>query len=544
MQAIQGSLGVFSLVLLFFGFAAWGLTRQVGFFVVFNLAIGLFTLIAYLASGRQRVGTFLGERSTRYGANAILYSAFFIGVIAMLNFLAARYEKRIDTSETGVFSLAEQSKKVVAKLPKDLEMIGFVEGGSDAGLDDLLKSYTYASERVKYRIVDPDKNPDLAERYKITEYNTLRIAYGDNATVVSAPDEQKITNAIIKVTGTGQKKICFVEGHGEPDVEDAEGPRGFGALKTALENENFGVQKVLLATQEKMPSDCSAVVVPAPSKPYFPPEIKMLEAYLGSGGRALFLFEAQKGDELIPLVTQYGVQVGNDVVVDQVLRLFQGPQLGIDPITNTYGTHAITQGLGTERTMFHLARTISAAEPAPEGAQVTPLVQTSASSWAEADVAGLFKDSKVSLDPATDKKGPLSIAVATTASAHAAADAQPQPSPAPDSSPTPAATPGAAADAEPAGKKKEQVRLVVFGSSDFVNNRMLQSFFNRDLILNSIAWTVGEEDAVAIRPRSLRASRVQLTDAEVQRIFYLSVLLLPELLLLAGISVWAQRRGA
>jgi ABC-type uncharacterized transport system involved in gliding motility auxiliary subunit len=41
----------------------------------------------------------------------------------------------------------------------------------------------------------------------------------------------------------------------------------------------------------------------------------------------------------------------------------------------------------------------------------------------------------------------------------------------------------------------------------------------------------------------VRASRVQLTPDQVQRIFYLSVLILPELLLLVGIWVWSRRRS-
>jgi ABC-type uncharacterized transport system involved in gliding motility auxiliary subunit len=67
---------------------------------------------------------------------------------------------------------------------------------------------------------------------------------------------------------------------------------------------------------------------------------------------------------------------------------------------------------------------------------------------------------------------------------------------------------------------------------------------NGDLFLNAVGWLVGQEELVSIRSRSVRASRADLTpDAQV-RVFYLSVLILPELLIAFGIAVWWRRRSA
>lgn len=515
MTGIQGSLGALSLVLLFFGGAAWALTREAGFFVVLNLGLGLFAGIAYLSRGQESLRSFVGERSTKYGANAVLYSALFVGVVAMGNFLAARYNQKLDTSESKVFSLSPQSAKQVRELPGDLELVAFLEGGSDPALEDLFRNYAAESPKVKYQMVDPDKNPELAEKYKITSYNTVRVAYGEQATIVSKLDEESVTNAIIKVTQTTKKTICIVEGHGEPDPEDSESPRGYASFKTALEGENYTVQKLLLATQEKAPTDqCHLLVVPSPAKPYLEPEVGVLRDYLEQGGRALFLFSAQRGGELGAVLADYGVKVGDDAVVDQVIRLFQGPALGLDPIANTYGAHPVTEGF-TQRTIFPLSRSVEPAEDKKAGVDVTSLVKTSASSWAESDVAGVFQRGEASLDPSADRKGPLSIAVAVKADLK-----------------------------QLGGDKEGESRVVAFGSDQFVNNKFLGNFFNRDLVLNAVGWAAGEEKVISIRARGVRASRVELTSDQVTRIFYLSVLILPELLLLAGITVWARRRSA
>src|SRR5262245_52948418 len=128
----QTSLGIIGLATLFFGATAYAITQDVGAFVVANILFGVFALIAYVASARQGLGTFLGERSTKFGANAALYSVLFIGILVMANFLAARHFKRVDVTEGGVYSLSPMSAKTVRELTQDLELQAFVDTGRDS----------------------------------------------------------------------------------------------------------------------------------------------------------------------------------------------------------------------------------------------------------------------------------------------------------------------------------------------------------------------------------------------------------------------------
>ena len=210
------------------------------------------------------------------------------------------------------------------------------------------------------------------------------------------------------------------------------------------------------------------------------------------------------------MLADYGIQVGNDVVVDQVLRLFQGPALGVEPIADKYGRHPITEGFA-QRTIYPFTRSVDVAADKKAGIEATSIVKTSVSSWAESDLDALFNKGQATLDSKTDRKGPISIAVAATVTAKL-------------------------------GDKDVASRLVVFGSDEFVDNKFLSNFYNRDLMLNAVNWAVGEDKQISIRARSVRASRVQLTSDQVSLIFYLSVLIVPELLLLLGISVWSHRR--
>ncbi len=66
--------------------------------------------------------------------------------------------------------------------------------------------------------------------------------------------------------------------------------------------------------------------------------------------------------------------------------------------------------------------------------------------------------------------------------------------------------------------------------------------YNADLLLNAINWLAGEEEYISIRPRATRGSRVTMTPQETRNVFYFSVLILPEALLLFGLAIWWRRR--
>jgi ABC-type uncharacterized transport system involved in gliding motility auxiliary subunit len=514
-RASNGLLGLLGIIFLLFAAVNFFLTRGGGTFdqlyIGVHAILGILALIAYLSAGLENLRAFLGERSTKYGTSTVLASVFFIGILASLNYLSTRYQHRFDLTEANVFSLSPQSEQVVKNLEKELKIQAFVEAGINPELRDLLDSYRYASSKVSYELLDPDRRPELAEQYAITTYNTVRLEYGDSSTAITQPTEESITNAIIKVTRTEQQTVCFIEGHGEPDIDDAESPRGFAQAKAALENENYRVKKVLLASVENVPEDCSTVVVAGPEKPYFPHELNALEAYLKGGGRAMFLLPPQSGADFQTLLANWGVKVGHDVVVDQVMRLFQGPALGLSPLAETYGPHEITREF-RQRTIFPMTRSVQTDAAGKKGLTATDLVKTSASSWAETDVDGIFQRREASLDE-SDRKGPISVAVAVEADLK-----------------------------EMNGDREGQARLSVYGSVQFADNRNLDgTFFNRDLFLNTIGWLVGESDLLSIRPRTMRASRVSFSQEEGAVIFYLSVLILPELLLIAGLVVWWRR---
>jgi ABC-type uncharacterized transport system involved in gliding motility auxiliary subunit len=523
MKRTSALAGLLGLVMLSFGIIGFALTSG-GFarlFIFLNLVLGGFALIGWLISSRGNLTGMTSRRATRYGANAAIYSIAFVLLLIALNYLASTHHRVFDLTANKVFSLSPQSIAAVKDLKKPLKFYGFVQGGRSVPAEALYQEYSYASPRVSYELVDPNKHPELAERFKVTTMNTTHLQLGGDSgdgTNVTELGEGPITNSILKLVKSGAKTACFTTGEGEGDLAETQQAGGLNEFQKALEGENYAVKTINLVTETAVPADCTVLVVAGPTRPLLPHEIDSISEYLNHGGRALVMMRPIRPDHtvdetaLVKLLADWGVKVGDNVVVDQVVRLFAGPSLGISPTVNTYMPHPITAGFD-KQTVFPMVRTVDPASSPKEGLDVTTLGKTSETSWAETDLVALFNKQTASFDQGADIKGPVSVAVAVDA------------------------------NLDTLKRGKGTARLVVFGDTDFANNQYLNNFFNRDFLMNSVDWLAGQANAITIRPKSLRASRFNLTIQEFDVVFVLSVLLIPELLLLVGIAVWWERRN-
>jgi ABC-type uncharacterized transport system involved in gliding motility auxiliary subunit len=518
-SALSGIIGIIFLLFATLGYVltAGGFARL---FSGVNLLAGVIALAGWLVASRGSIGTMAGARTTRYGANAAVYSLAFIGVMVAVNYLSVRYHRQFDLTSQNAFSLSPQSIKVIQGLNKPVKLYGFVEAGRSPVAQTLYQEFAYQSPLITYQMVDPTRHPELAERYKVSVINTTHIQYdgeGGSGTNVSDTSEQAITNGILKVTKTSRKTVCFLTGEGEDDPDDASAATGMGQFKEALQGESYKIDKVNLVTEAKVPEDCAVMVVAGPTRPLVPHMIDALNDYLKGGGRALVMLKPPQPDQsvdeaaLVKLAEDWGVKAGNNVVVDQVVRLYAGPALGLNPVVNTYAPHPITASFD-KQTVFPMVRTVDPVDPPAAGLEVTALAKTSETSWAETDLEGIFKR-QVAKFGSNDIKGPVVVADAIDANLNALRFG------------------------------KGEARLVVLGDTDIANNQFLGNFFNRDFIMNCVDWLAGESNSITIRPRELRASRFNLTVQEFDVVFVLSVLLLPELLLMIGFAVWWERRN-
>lgn len=458
---------------------------------------------------------FLGSRSVKYGGNAVTAVLVMLGILVLVNFMANRYNRRFDLTEGDLYSLSDQTVTLLASLDKDVTITAFYREQTQGRFEQLLEVYRYHSDRISYRFVDPDSDPSEANRYDIRSYNTTVIEAGGKEERLTSSIERDLTNAIARVIRDEEKKVYAVTGHGEKQLSNVERD-GYSQVREALERANYVVRDTfLLARADSIPHDCSLLLIAGPTQPFLENEVAAIQSYLEAGGAAMVLLDPGVTTGLADVLSQWGAEVGDDYLVDSggMGRLF-----GLDysmPTVASYGRHPITMKHQNLMTAYLLARSVRRAGNQP-GREVVELAQTSQASWAESDVAALGSpDAELpTYDEEEDQRGPIPLAVAVKA--------------------TPAR---ASMEAE-----ERKTRLVVFGDSDFANNQFFSFQGNGDLFLNAASWLMEEGEMIAIREKEQGFRPISLTAGDEQVLFWLSLVLLPAIPLVAGVLVWYRRR--
>jgi ABC-type uncharacterized transport system involved in gliding motility auxiliary subunit len=486
---------------------------------------GLVCVLVYtLTQWRDIVGAF-SRRQARLGSLTIASILIVLGILVAINYLGARQNKRWDLTADSQFTLSDQTKNVLGKLDAPLKVYVFDKVPDIDRFRDRLREYEYLSKQVSVEYVDIDKQPTLGRQYSVQSYGTVVFDYKGRTERVVGDREQDLTNAIIKaVTGT-QRKVYFTQGHGERDPLSSE-RTGYSTVKSALETENYLVEKLVLVQAGAVPDDAAALVMAGPKTDLLPNEADAVQAYLAKGGKLLVMLDPPEkpGDPPLEAVTtllkNWGIAPGNDMVVDVsgIGRLI-GTNESV-PVVAEYPTHPITERFGV-LTAFPVARSMAPASGAPDNRVAQPILETSASSWAESDMAAMLKSGEVAFDAEKgDTKGPVTIGAAVSAPVGEA----------------PPATEGGGEGAKP------EARVVAVGDSDFAANFAIPIQGNRDLFLNVVGWLTQQENLIAIRPKEPGDRRLTLTADQGSRIAWLAQLIIPGVLFALGIATWWRRR--
>jgi ABC-type uncharacterized transport system involved in gliding motility auxiliary subunit len=498
--------------------------------------LGIAAIIVHIILNRSALKNGLSRRSFLYSSNLILIVVLVLAILVLLNSFLSRHNYRLDFTEAKLHSLSDQSIQVLKNLKKDVQIKGFFRDGnySRSKMEDLLKNYVYFSKRIKYEFIDPDKNPGLVKGYNITQDGTTILESGTNENRITTATEEDLTNALIKVTREGKKVIYFLEGHGEHSIELTE-DIGYSFAMEELQKLGYEAKKLTLALSETFPQDCALLIIPGPQKDLLPNELETIRNYLTSGGRVFFMTDPETAPGLGPYLLQFGVKLENDVVVDTVSRLFGGDYFM--PVITEYEPHEITRNF-RYATFYPYARSVELADPKPEGVSLTILGKTSPNSWSERQL----DQKQVTFDKEKDKQGPVPLAVAGTIEAKS--EETPKPQPATDEPQEKSTEENEEKEAEPpAAEPKKEGRLAVFGDSDFASNRYYNLSGNGNFFLNVVNWLTEESDLISIQPRTSSPRTVQFTPSQGRMIFFVSVVILPLLVLLLGISVYIRRKS-
>ena len=511
---------------------------------------GFICLFLYMLSQWRDIIKLFSTRQTRYGSLALSSIVLVLGILTAINYIASRQNRRWDLTAAKQFTLSDQTIRILETLEGPAKILVFDRENDFDRLRMRLVEYENVTDQVSVAYIDIDKQPSLARQYQIQTYGTVVFEYQDRVERVVANTEQDLTNALIKAIEGTERTVYFVQGHDEKNVRSAERD-GYNTIGNALELDNFFVETLVLAQQTEVPADASMLIIAGPRTDLLESEIETLQQYLERGGKALFLMDPSA--ELEPaqqanirtLLSRWGVTLSDDIVFDGSAM---GQLLGTDasmPVAADYPSHPITDRFNV-LTAFPLARSVEPTPGETSNLVAEAFLQTGNQSWAETDIARLTETGEVEREENQgDRPGPVTIGVAvtsaisrsTTETGNVTLSEQGESTVAPE--PTSDASTLLESAANPSGDAQNiETRLVVVGDSDFAANYSLGIQGNRDLFLNIANWLTQQENLVAIRPREPEDRRITLTADQQLRIFWLSVFMIPGVILGTGIYTW------
>jgi len=463
----------------------------------------------------------------RHGGYATLMIVAALAVIVAVNILVDQVPAKLDLTENRLFSLSEETLKILGGLSSDVTITSITRKASeDPIIKEILSRYAQKSGHVKLATVDPERNPGWSKQYDAAgsglREGSLVVARGARFRTIDVFDmynydmsgqqprltglsvEQKVSSALAYVTADRNVTAYTVQGHGEQTLD------AFG-LTGAVDAENYERQELNLLTSAAVPAEADMVLVLSPKSDFPAQESEKLRAYLASGGRAVFLLDVQNGARALPnlagVLKSYGVVMQNLIVVESdANHAAYGNPLFLVP---NQESHEILAPLRAKNypILMPFAQPIQSLELRKRTLKIEPLLSSTKEAIAKSNpqnVASLRREPG-------DAEGPFTLAVAITDPA-----------------------------AETGGR---DTRIVVIGASTFlVPEVAAQAPGNADFFLNCMGWLKEKKDTISIRAKSMIEFPLNLNDAERWILSAVVVILMPLIILGWGFIVWMKRR--
>ncbi len=457
-------------------------------------------------------------------ASATLVAAAALTVAILANLALFRHDAHLDLTHEKAFTPSAEAREVVRGLSEQVDIAYFYQKQNLAAgaLGVMLRQLERQNPNFRVQLIDADQNPALASSLGVRTYNSAVLRLGERRIEVITTDDREIALGVLRLLRRRQVVICFAAGHGEYDIDNFEfhthfegahnhshdvsgtgvvqmEQHGLGRLRRAIEKLGLVARKVSFATGQPITDDCAVIVEANPRTRYSPGETDVLRRYLERGGSAMFLIEPDYtlDESIAALLASAGIVVRDGVIVDPTEHYFTDEQM---IAVARYGPHPATRGLALS--FYPGARPLEVLPAA--GVQVTPLASSSADSYVIANRLG---------DQSKAKSGPRASQIIALA-----------------------------AEGRLSELAAATFRMIVAGDADFASNSFFPYLANSDAVLAELAWLTREERVPAMKPPVEVLPTVSLTGEQMRSIFFITVLLMPGLIALAGSAMWWWRR--
>ena len=477
---------------------------------------------------KKLIGT-ISKKHIKNGSYTMVMSVIFIAVVIVINMIVSTIPSKyseIDISSQKLYSIGDETKKMLKDLEKDVTIYQIAQSGSeDENISNLLKKYEDESKHIKVEQKDPVVNPKFVSQYtsddlsanslivvcgdrnKVIDYNNIYETSVDYQTYSSQTTgfdgEGQITSAIGYVTSENLPALYTVEGHGEKYMDSS--------IKEDIEKANMDIKSLNLLTEGSVPDDADCLFIDSPSTDFSSDEKDAIIEYLENGGKAIIFSDYTTEDmpNFDAILENYGVQRTEGVVFegDNQHYAMQMPYYLV-PTINSTDASSETASAGYY-VLAPYAQGIKQLDDVRDTVKIESILTTSDQAYSKTDL-----NSNTIEKEDGDVEGPFDLGVSITESLD----------------------------------DDKETQIVYYSTSNLMDSQTNQmvSGGNEKLIMESLKWMTDTEESasVSIPSKSLEVSYLTITDYDAAFWKICTIALIPGIFLVIGFVVWIKRRKA
>ena len=469
----------------------------------------------------------------------ILFVVLFLGIIGLLAWLSTRYTYQADWTATGRNTLSQASVDLLRKLDGPLTITAYASESPllRKRISELLDRYKRYKSDLNLTFINPDLEPQKVRELGITVDGELVIDYAGHQEQLQDVTEGGITNALQRVARGGERRIVFLEGHGERKPQ-GEARYDLGGFIKQLETKGYQVSQQNLASSPVIPANTSIVVIAGPQSDLLPGEVKIIEDYVTAGGNLLWLADPGGEHGLEPLAATLKINFQPGIIVDPNISTVGMMLFGTDDprvaLVTRYTSHPITHNFDFN-TLFPLAGGITIDEDKGDW-HAQEFLQTLSNTWSETTQTM----GQITFDAGKDIKGPLNIGVALDRDINTQKDARDKQDKDDKGDKNDRNTQDK--DTGSAVSATRQQRVVVIGDGDFLSNGFLGLGGNLQLGMNIFNWLSSDDAFISIPVKTAPDISLQFNNTKISIISFGFLIALPLILIASGMVIWWRRR--
>ncbi|MFC1900886.1 Gldg family protein [Chloroflexota bacterium] len=502
---LSGLIAVLGLIALLVGLVLMVISINLRLAALMILALGVALLIIAFIIDFKRVGKAITGRRGKFSTGTTVMVSIFIGIALLANAISIGNYHRFDVTGVSQFTLTSQTKAVLEQMEIPVKAICFFTPNDPYNITTyattLLDEYKNFTDQLSVETIDPDEHPDTAKQYGITQYQTV-VFESEIGRRLIQPEyiveqaEHAFTSAILEVTGVEQKKVYFLTGHNEADIEGNYSYALQGLLDNLYTIGTLDIQRTLA-----IPNDCDGLIIAGPQKSLTAREVEIIQEYLENDGWLMVLLNPNPQQEIRQILSEWWIDIEDGTVIDASSYVSPNQDNPIIPRTRNE--------FGLSETYFPGATAVRQKEDTPDEIFLLPLFYTSGNSWLEKNYDPAEEPE---FNEGVEEKGSqaLGVLVATIPPEEAV--------------------------------EMQLTRIIVIGDSDFASNQHFYNGDNGNLFLNCVELLTTGTELISIERKVMPFRRMLIEPEEQSFIQISSIGLLPLLVLIGGGIIWWRRR--